>query len=143
MTTGNEDLVRVFLREQGCGPHTIESGLPGLIENWEAVVRSVRAGYSTGLDDYLNDLDLRQLIEGALAAMPDGPSPELAARLLRADETMQSLVEPLAQCLWGEAVAEEEGWTASDNWWYYAEPRETASELRAEIAAALALEEEA
>jgi hypothetical protein len=136
----NDDPVREFLRERGCGRHTVEGGMVRLIEGWEATVRSVEAGYSLGLDDYLNEMDARQLIEGALARVAGERRAEFDARVARADETMQSLVVPLDRCLWGEAVAEQEGWTAEDNWWYYAAPR-AAADLRAEIAEALSDED--
>ncbi len=29
---------------------------------------------------------------------------------------------PVTRCLWGMIVADEEGWSPDDNWWYYARP---------------------
>jgi hypothetical protein len=131
-----KDPARDYLRERGCGEHVVEGGLEGLVENWEKTVRQVEEGYSLTLDDYLNDLDGRQLIAEVLAVAGDQRRAAIEARLDRADEKMRSLTEPTAGCLWGEEVAEEEGWTAQENWWYFARPINADPELLAEIDAA-------
>ena len=128
-----KDPVRDYLRETGCGEHVIEGGLPGLVENWEKTVRSVEEGYSLTLDDYLNDLDARELIAEALLVAGDDQRAEIAARLSQADNRMRALTEPTEVCLWGEEIAEEEGWTAEGNWWYFARPINAGAELLAEI----------
>jgi hypothetical protein len=131
-----KDPARDYLRERGCGEHVVEGGLEGLVENWEKTVRQVEEGYSLTLDDYLNDLDGRQLIAEVLAVAGDQQRAAIDARLNRADEKLRSLTEPTGGCLWGEEVAEEEGWTAQENWWYFARPIKAAPELLAEIDAA-------
>lgn len=128
-----KDPVRDYLRERGCGEHVIEGGLEGLVESWEKTVRQVEEGYSLTLDDYLNDLDGRQLIAEALVVASDQQLASINARLGRADEKMRSLTEPTKVCLWGEEVAEEEGWTADENWWYFARPIKADAELLIEI----------
>ena len=128
-----KDPVRDYLCERGCGEQVIEGGLEGLVEGWEDTVRQVEEGYSLTLDDYLNDLDGRQLIAEALSVAGDQQLAAINDRLARADEKMRSLTEPTGICLWGEEVAEEEGWTAEENWWYFARPIKADAELLAEI----------
>jgi hypothetical protein len=128
-----KDPVRDYLRERGCGEHVIEGGLEGLAESWEKTVHEVEEGYSLTLDDYLNDLDARQLIADALLVASDQQREAIDARLSRADQKMQSLTEPAKVCLWGEEVAEEEGWTAEKNWWYFTRPIKANAEFLAEI----------
>lgn len=127
------DPVREYLKEKGCAARVVDRGLQGLVENWEQIVQSVEGGYSLGLDDYLNDMDVRQLIEESLSVATATQRNAVADRIGRADEQMRSLVEPAENCLWGEAVAEEEGWTARDNWWYFTRPLNADPELLAEI----------
>lgn len=129
----SNDAVRDFLRESGCGLHVIEKGLPGLIESWEKVVRAVDDGYSLSLDDYLNDLDARQLLEEALAVASPADQQKFEERVQYADDQMKSLTTRTAVCLWGDEVAEEEGWTPQKNWWYYARPADAEPDLLAEI----------
>ena len=74
------------------------------------------------MDDYLNDLDGRQLLEEALAVAPKEQKEAFLKRVHHADELMKSLVESTERCLWGEEVAEAEGWTPKKNWWYFSKP---------------------
>ncbi|MEP7342676.1 MAG: hypothetical protein ABI977_33415 [Acidobacteriota bacterium] len=129
----SDDAVRNFLRERGSGLHIIEKGLAGLVESWERVVQSVDDGYLLSLDDYLNDLDTRQLLDGALAVAAPTDLQKFEERIQRADEQMKSLTTRTGVCLWGDEVAEEEGWTPKRNWWYYARPADADPDLLAEI----------
>jgi hypothetical protein len=128
-----QDPVRNFLREKGCGEHIVERGLEGLVEKWEDVVQSVEEGYSLGLDDYLNDMDARQLIEESLVVATPPRRERFVERVNRADELMKGLVEPARRCLWGAEIAEEEGWTTQENWWYFSRPINAGQELLDEI----------
>ncbi len=133
----DHDPVRELLRARGSAAHVIAGGLPGLLEAWENLVRAVEAGYALGLDDYLNDLDVRQLLADALAVAPPKERAAHEERLQRADEQMQALLAPVEVCLWGEEVAEEEGWTARNNWWYFSRPRHGDPDFLAELAEAV------
>jgi hypothetical protein len=128
------DPVETLLRARGCPTRIVEGGIAGLAEDWEGVVASVTAGYKLGLDDYLNDMDVRQIIEDALALA--GPSARrLAARVAAADEKLRQLVAPAGRCLWGDALARRNRWTVEKNWWYFTRPRESAPALLADIGA--------
>jgi hypothetical protein len=50
------------LRDRGVPDHVIQGGSKALIERWRNFVRQVENGYPLGLDDYRNDLDIRELI---------------------------------------------------------------------------------
>ncbi len=125
--------VSEFLKERGCPKHVVRGGLKGLVENWESVVECVVEGYSLGLDDYLNDMDGRQLLEEALAVAPAREKGMYADRLRRADALMKKAAVPAGRCLWGDEVAETEGWSSRKNWWYFMKPLEAGLELLAEI----------
>jgi hypothetical protein len=122
-----------FLRKRGCPEHVIRGGLRGLAESWEEVVRSVEEGYSLGLDDYLNDMDGRQLIDEALHSAPAGDKKTFLKRIRQADAKMQWLVKPAGRCLWGDETARQEGWTSKKNWWYFSIPIHPGEELLREI----------
>ncbi len=135
MTNFMIDPVREYLQEKGCGAHIISGGFVGLVENWEKVVASVAQGYRLGLDDFLNDLDARQLLEEALAvALPDEIQEQLA-RIQAADAQIKSLLLPADECLWGDEVAAEEGWTREQNWWYFGIPSNAGNALRTDLIA--------
>ena len=128
-----KDSVGEFLRKRGCPEHVVRGGLRGLAESWEEVVRSIEEGYSLGLDDYLNDLDGRQLLEEALAVAPAQEKKTTLQRVRRADAKMQTLVRPSGRCLWGDDTARQEGWTARKNWWYFSIPVNPGEELLNEL----------
>ena len=117
------DAVRRFLSERGCPDEVVDAGLEGLVSEWERTVDQVSSGYPLGLDDYLNDLDGRQLIEEVMTLAPWALNPAMSRRLHAVDERMKALVVPAPKCLWGEAVADSEGWTAEQEWWYFTMPR--------------------
>lgn len=123
------DPVREYLRKKGCAQHVVSGGVEGLVGKWEDTVESIGRGYQFGLDDYLNDLDGRQLIEEAMAI--DGAANRLkyGDRLRRADERMRKLVKPTRHCLWGDQAATEHRWSAERNWWYFSEPKTAGREL--------------
>jgi hypothetical protein len=128
-----KDPVGEFLRKRGCPEHVVRGGLRGLTESWEEVVRSVEEGYSLGLDDYLNDMDGRQLIEEVLHIAPVGDKNIFLKRIRQADAKMQWLVKPAGRCLWGDETARQEGWTAKKNWWYFSIPTHPGEEFLGEI----------
>lgn len=111
----------------------VEGGLDGLVAAWDRVVSEVENGYALGLDDYLNDLDGRQLAEDALAVA--APEDRMAAqrRLRVTDDRMKAAVRPVERCLWGDGVADGEGWTPERNWWYFSVPRAPAGQLAEDL----------
>ncbi len=129
------DAIRRFLSERGCPDDVVEAGLEGLVSAWEHAVDQVASGYPLGLDDYLNDLDGRQLLDEALALAPWTANAALRQRVGEADARMRSLVVPAPGCLWGETVAEAEGWTANHEWWYFSLPRSPGPVLREDLEA--------
>ncbi len=127
------DPVIEFLQNKGCGDHIINGGLAGLVENWEGVVEAVADEYQLSLDDYLNDLDSRQLLQDALAVAPAAEKTKFDHCISEADEQMKSLTTKIEECLWSDEVAEEEGWNAKANWWYYRIPKSAGEDLMDEL----------
>ena len=128
-----KDPIKDFLKEKGCPQHVAEGGILGLIENWEQVIEEVKKGYALTLDDYLNDLDGRQILEEALEIAPKVTGDKIRERVRRADRKMRTVVEPAGKCLWGSEVAETEGWTPEKNWWYFSRPKKGDADFLAEI----------
>lgn len=116
------DPVRVYLKAKGAAEHVVSGGLEKLIRDWEQFVESVARGYNLGTEDYLNDLDGRQLIEETLAVAPRAQKKAVVDNLRRTDDLMRTLTHPLEKCLWGDDAAQTNGWTATRNWWYFVIP---------------------
>ena len=130
--------VRRFLEERGSPPHVVDGGLEGLLRGWEAAVAAVAEGYPLdALDDYLDDLDGRQILDEALAVATRREAEPLRGRVAAADARFRALVTPTARGLWGERAAAARGWSAGRNWWYWSRPRRAGTELSREIDAAV------
>lgn len=125
--------VRAFLSARGCGEHVIAGGLDGLLEAWERTAEQLEHGYPLTLDDYLNDLDGRQLIEHVVEAVPEALTPAARKRLAAADRRVRGSTRERKRCLWGEALAQSEGWEAEREWWYWAEPKSPGPDLKADL----------
>ena len=114
--------VRAFLQRRGCDGRIVERGLDGLLESWEEFADALEKGYPLDtLDDYLNDVDGRQLIEDALDAVPDA-RPRVTSRLRIADRRVRACLVPRDRCLWGDSLARGHGWSAAREWWYFMQP---------------------
>ena len=131
--TLRDDPVREFLEARGAPEHIVEAGLDGLIERWESAVEDVEETYPLGLDDYLDDMDVRELIEGAMDAAPPEVRRKAHKRLEKADARMQKLLVPAGRCLWGSDMAEEQDWTPQRNWWYFMQPSDPGPELKEDL----------
>src|SRR6185312_8872706 len=95
----DDDPITAFLRKQGASYAVVANGLRGLVENWERIVALVESGYQLGLDDYLNDMDGRQLLENALELASADVRGSFMARVRAADHRMLVLLRPAGKCL--------------------------------------------
>ncbi len=132
-SSGPNDPVRDYLRRSGAPYSVVAQGLRGLVENWERVVAQVLQGYNLTLDDYLNDMDGRQLLENALELAPEEVRNAFLPRVHDADMQIRLNLVPAGRCLWGGIVADDEGWTEERNWWYFERPRQPGPRLLEEL----------
>ena len=124
-----------FLREEGASEAVVQGGLDVLLSGWERTVAAVESGYPGDYEDYLGDLDGRQLLAQALARVSAAQAEAISERLRGLDERMRAATVPVARCLWGMIVADEEGWSPENNWWYFAKPVAGPEEFLAEFPA--------
>ena len=125
--------VMQWLRVRGCPDHVVEDGLPGLIARWERVAEECARGYRGGLDDWLDDLDARQLLFELAQEFPAGIDEPLDARLAAADASLGSVTYTADECVWGGESARENGWAAKVEWWYWCIPLDPGEELSQEL----------
>ena len=57
-----EAAVQQYLEDNGYSEHVVQAGSAGLVRRFRDFVAEVETGYSYGLHDYRNDLDIRGLI---------------------------------------------------------------------------------
>lgn len=122
-----------FLRAEGASDTVVQGGLTVLLAGWERTVAAVEAGYAGDYEDYLGDLDGRQLLAQALERVTRDQAAAVLDRLQALDDRMRAATVPVARCLWGMIVADEEGWSPEDNWWYYVRPAQGPAEFLEEF----------
>lgn len=54
--------IQTYLSENGYPGHVVREGKAGLMRRWREFVEQVERGYSLGLEDYRNDLDIRAIL---------------------------------------------------------------------------------
>jgi hypothetical protein len=115
------------------GPPDIEEQRT-LIDQWVAFADGLAQGYTFDLDNWLNDVDIRQLIREAEPMFGPDELADYAVRLEEADRVFRQATRDLDKCVWGKKAARREKWTAAKNWWYFRAPRRSNAQLEEELA---------
>jgi len=115
------------------GPPDIEEQR-ALIDQWAAFATDLARGYTFDLDNWLNDVDIRQLIREAAPMFGLHELAEYALKLEEADRAFRQATRALDKCVWGKKAAKREKWTAAKNWWYFRSPLRSNAELEEELA---------
>ena len=116
------------------GPPDV-ADLCDLIDQWVAFTADLESkGYSFDLDNWLNDVDVRELILEALPMFDREEMGDHALKLDKADETFLAATRDFKRCVWGHGTARKERWTPEKNWWYFRTPRRSNAQLEDELA---------
>lgn len=116
------------------GPPDV-ADLCDLIDQWVAFTTDLEGkGYSFDLDNWLNDVDVRELILEALPMFDREEMGDHALKLDKADETFMTATRDFKRCVWGHGTARKERWTPEKNWWYFRTPRRSNAQLEDELA---------
>lgn len=126
------DGVHAYLVTRGCAPHVVRAGLVGLLERWRGVVAGIESGRDGPLEAWRDDMDLRDLLAGALAAAEPDEKQAAAMRLDDADERFRLVTIPCG-CIRGTELAIANGWRPTWQWWYFRRPTLPGPVLRAEL----------
>ena len=133
--SGDGDALQQYLVARGLPVTTRRRGLRGLVAAWETVAREA-ARYDLTLDDWRNDLDLRDIIAGALEVASVDDQEHTRARVVKADALFMESTVDTGRSLGGVSdVSGDHGHRASD-WWYYRRPGQPGDTMRAELVAA-------
>lgn len=105
-----------------------------LIDQWVEFTGDLDKGYSFDLDNWLNDVDVRELILEALPMFSREEMGEHALKLDQADATFRAATRDFKKCVWGKGTARKERWTPEKNWWYFRTPLSSNAQLEDELA---------
>jgi hypothetical protein len=132
---GPLDGVAEYFEERGVSVAVRKKGLRGIIAEWGMIAQNA-AHYDLTLFDWMNDLDLRDIIAGALAVAPESERNGLRDALDRADHAFRAATIPATHA---PAVDSSSGAPAFDparQWWYFRYPVHPGESMRADLAAA-------
>jgi hypothetical protein len=128
-----DDPVTEYLAERGVAARVIEGGVAGLADRWEAIVDALEEGYDLTLDDWLNDMDLRDILAGALSVAPATLRTAVSAQVAESDRRFLAATLPTGGPLWGEEIAAEEGHDSATQPWFFRRPKRPGPELAGEL----------
>jgi hypothetical protein len=129
------DPVATYLTNRGASDQLRHAGLRGLITRWSVIARDA-AHYNLTIDDWLNDVDLRDMIAGAMAVAPDAERHAVAQALDDADESFRSATMATKRSLWGDPVSVADNHDPQQQWWYFRRPAHPGKTMRADLTAA-------
>ena len=109
--------------------------LRDLIDQWAGFASDLeRREYTFDLDNWLNDVDVRELILEALPMFSREEMGDHALKLAEADRAFIAATRDFKRCAWGSGTARKEHWTAQKNWWYFRTPACSNAQLEDELA---------
>ena len=128
-----DEAVAQWLLARGCPDHVIAGGAEGLLAQWERLAAGCMESYVGGLEDWLNDLDDRHMLFELAQEIPEAISESFDARLAAADTSLRESTRLLAECVWGDGLAEEHAWSPEVEWWYWRAPLKMSPMLAEEL----------
>jgi hypothetical protein len=130
-----DDAVDRYLAERGVADHVRARGLRGMIDDWARIAASAER-YDLTLDDWINDLDLRDIIAGALTVASPSAQQKARAVLARADERFRAATVECARPLLGAADESVRSPDPQAAWWYRRVPARPGATMRDDLASA-------
>ena len=116
------------------GPPNVDE-LRELIDQWSTFANELeRKDYTFDLDNWRNDVDVRELIEEALPMFSREEMGDHALKLDAADTAFKANTRDFKRCVWGHGTQKKEKWTAESNWWYFRTPLRSNAQLEDELA---------
>ena len=128
------DPVRLYLKSRGVSSELIEGGLEAAIDRWDVISKTAKT-YDFTLDDWLNDMDLRDIIAGALAVAGADEKKSVSERLNKADHRLREATVATGS-IWGSAMSGELAPDSKKAWWYFRRPMDPGETMQEDLEAA-------
>ena len=128
------DPVRAYLKSRGVSDAIVEGGLESAIERWSEISKTAK-GYDFTLDDWLNDMDLRDIIHGAMRAATEAERESAAPALQKADDRLKKATVKTTS-IWGSAMTGEMAPDPVNAWWYFRRPKDPGETMQEDLEAA-------
>jgi len=131
----SRDPVAEYFESRRVSEGVRRKGLRGLVADWAAIARSA-AHYNLTLYDWVNDLDLRDIIAGAMAVAPEGERHALRDALARADDAFRAETLVSARSPVHFSTSHVNEYDPARQWWYFRYTTHPGESMRADLTAA-------
>jgi len=104
--------------------------LNGMVRSWRAVVAKIEVGYDEIIEDYWNDVSVRDLLEELLAVIPEGSVRSwVMQEIEQTDGRFRAATHAVERPIFGSGVVA---------WWWMRVPNVLVGELRRDFEGGLA-----
>ena len=132
ITPADDHALERYLTARGLSVDARRRGLHGLVAAWESMARGA-AGYDLTLDDWRNDLDVRDIIAGALAVASTNDLRATRDALHRADALFRTATVDAGRALWSAEDDPTDQVEMDRPWWYRRRPAQPGDRLRSDL----------
>lgn len=113
-----EKMIETILLKLNLAEHVVNGGILRLINNWINTVRECKKGYDLTIEDYINDLDGRYIIEEVMNSLTDSNlKKKIKLAINQADIDFKQILIETNKCVLGSAVANQ--FPKEKYWWYW------------------------
>lgn len=135
LIAAKDDALQRYFAARGLPAEARQRGLRGLVNAWASVARAA-ARYDLTLDDWRNDLDLRDIIAGAMMVPAADVQRGQRDAIERADELFRAGTIDIGRALWGRSSEPAVNGESTSSWWYHRRPKHPGAAMRADLEAA-------
>ncbi|HEY2587718.1 MAG TPA: hypothetical protein VGI81_18370 [Tepidisphaeraceae bacterium] len=111
-----------YCEGRGFSSLVCRGGFDYLLESWTRTVAAVEGGYWLSFDEYLNDMDSRNIIDELPTYASDDEWAGVETMLPPLDARFHAATRQVDACIWGECNEEKYGYRPDRQWWYYRAP---------------------
>jgi hypothetical protein len=101
----------------------VKDGLNYLIPQWRKFTNSVDENDGSTIDEYLNDLDVRKIIDTILPLLSEQERDRIISVIDFDDKQFISKTFEVKDCMWGQENEVIHGFTRQNHFYYYRAPQ--------------------
>ena len=117
----HNDSIKTVIKN--CADFVVKDGLNYLIPQWEKFTNSVDENDGSTSDEYLNDLDIRKIIDTILSLLSEQERDRIISVIDFYDKQFIAKTFEVKDCMWGRENELIHGFTRQNHFYYYRAPQ--------------------
>mgnify|MGYP000435942032 CR=1 FL=1 len=122
------DPAREYSRRKKFSSLVIYGTFDYLLKKYEVNVRDIALEKCYVLEEYLNDMDGRRILEELIEVAGDRAPCGVQEKMWQLDSKIMPLLQPSYTCIWGTENAFKRSYLPQKHWYYFALPKCVATE---------------